>query len=286
MKTDVRIDWISATFEHNALRSDMMPDELVVAYDTEATPQRGYTWARKFVPYGVTESINPSRPEMGTHIVYSGQSLTRLAAASVSPLTILQKIRDGGGKVTRIDLALDVRDSGLKLAHMQESFENGEVVSNSRKITPMGRIRDSQGTLYIGSRTSEAFMRIYDKAYEQLRIGEDWLRIELELKGSKARKAHDALLSGKWGELIPSLIRGFCDWPYYEAWLNIFTVEPSIMVTDKRTGSDTRKWLMEQVAPALARYAVEQDTETLQQFNDEVISLVRKFERKMRGGIS
>lgn len=279
MKTDVRIDWIAATFPAGTNQFDAYPSEIYSAEWIECVPARGYTSARQFVPYGVTESINPDRPEMGIHVVYSGAALTRLAEKGVSPLTILTHIANAGGRCTRLDVALDVRDSGLNLAYMQNEFEAGNVRSNARKITPVGRIIGSQGTLYIGSRTSEAFMRVYDKAHEQGRGDEDWLRIELELKGSKARKAHNALLSESWIDYIPAIIRGFCDWPEYSRWSDIFDIEPEIMTTDKRHGSDTRTWVLEQVAPAIAKMQIVHGDE---QLLSELVAAVHEHSERLR----
>jgi len=56
-------------------------------------------------------------------------------------------------------------------------------------------------TLYIGSRKSDRFWRIYNKALEQGVAG-PLFRIELELKGDRARQAKMLLMRGKRAEIF------------------------------------------------------------------------------------
>jgi hypothetical protein len=46
-------------------------------------------------------------------------------------------------------------------------------------------------TFYLGSRSSEKMVRVYDKGKEQ-GVPQDWLRIEMEFKGESASRAADA----------------------------------------------------------------------------------------------
>jgi DNA relaxase NicK len=59
-------------------------------------------------------------------------------------------------------------------------------------------ITDSDGgsTLYIGSRSSDRFARLYDKGREQRALpAGKWWRLELEVKGKSSQKVAEQLLS-------------------------------------------------------------------------------------------
>lgn len=97
-------------------------------------------------------------------------------------------------RLTRLDLRVDVEEEINLLQWYQTQREQSGRVSSSI-------INDS--TLYIGSRKSERFWRVYDKALEQ-GIPGPLYRIEVELKGKRARQALPYLLAGKRGELFRS----------------------------------------------------------------------------------
>lgn len=85
--------------------------------------------------------------------------------------------------ITRLDVAYDDRDTNLiDLDKIWYALERGEYVSRSSYY----REDSSSGarTIYLGSRHSEYFFRIYDKAKERGYFDDDmhWVRLELQLR--------------------------------------------------------------------------------------------------------
>lgn len=89
--------------------------------------------------------------------------------------------------VTRIDVAYDDFIGLLDIQLIKKSVEQFEYCSRFRQ-TPIIFEPISGGlTVSLGSRSSETYFRIYDKAIEQeMPIGTHWIRWEMELKGSNA----------------------------------------------------------------------------------------------------
>lgn len=93
------------------------------------------------------------------------------------------------GHITRADYAIDDRAGRLTRERVLDAQATGGLVT--RWQNPMTEISQHQGgevcgwTLYLGARSGEAMVRIYDKAAQQGVAG-PWVRFELETKGKLA----------------------------------------------------------------------------------------------------
>lgn len=188
-------------------------------------------------------ATEPNSP-MGVHVSWSGSAL-----AEVEPRAILRHALAAGATVRRIDLAVDVPEY-LELELFHTMLKKGQAITSSRKHQYI--TSDTGETIYVGSRTSEKFLRIYDK---QAEAGLDYplTRIELECKGDYAEGiAQHVDQEGYHG--FPAIIRGFCDFPDSVAWTrHLASPTLSAGIPKKEKTSDTKRWLMESVAPALAK---------------------------------
>lgn len=114
-------------------------------------------------------------------------------------------VRAKGGHFTRLDNALDDRKGVVTVAQVQRALEKGRAVTHFREMMRLlkrglERKKDRQGdTVNIGSRQSQTFVRVYDKALEQQSKGKEvegpWVRWEMELKEERADKCGQALAS-------------------------------------------------------------------------------------------
>lgn len=116
-------------------------------------------------------------------------------------------ILDQQGKVTRIDLALDIFDGSTpSVKVLQDYIKRGQLSSKSHKFVEInsGRILDGKltgFTLYIGS--SPQILRIYDKKQERKDNADEvvnvekWVRWELELTEKKAMQVALYVSNGK-----------------------------------------------------------------------------------------
>lgn len=108
----------------------------------------------------------------------------------------------GMEKATRLDLALDYHaDPGTVQTFLDDAERACEagclvVPHGFDPRAPKTRELEQKGkTLYLGSRSSESFVRIYDKGQETGEKGPgEWVRVEAEFKNAKAQAVRDQLL--------------------------------------------------------------------------------------------
>ena len=215
----------------------------------------GYNRSRKYQD-GRLLMWNNSRQDMGYHWVFSGSTLTNLAERGLVPYILLRDYIAAGASISRLDLALDVYNSGLRLEDLELAIERNEQESTSRKFSRVKGIGENEGfTLYIGSRQSTIYARLYDKAQERGETG-DWKRLELELKAGRANAIGAKIASEGMRVLttiIPGLLRGLIDFPTIPLWGEILKAEKQYTPQSQKKETNTMKWLLDQCAPALAR---------------------------------
>jgi DNA relaxase NicK len=166
---------------------------------------------------------------------------------------------------SRIDLAVTVllRDPHPEIP---ETYYNWFTQSGPPAGFPklgLSLIKNTNGgqTLYVGSRVTDQFARVYDKAAEQNEtelIGRLW-RYEVEYKNRRAKGILKALLN-RCGETVPSTIAGMV-WNWYDArevppvWACGYDVIEADV--EARVSSDdvSLKWITTQVAPTISRLA-------------------------------
>jgi hypothetical protein len=141
-------------------------------------------------------------------------------------------------RVTRLDLCVDVEATIPLRYYYQEQLDHHRGTASL--------IKDQ--TLYVGSRKSDRFWRVYDKAIEQGLPG-PLFRIELELKGQRARQARSILLVGNREGLLRASTIGVVSDILDTYWGRIDGVLPNLSLPRKpRAG---KKFLKNVVAPFL-----------------------------------
>jgi hypothetical protein len=202
------------------------------------------------------------RPDMGCHIMYSGRVLNAYESENINSLAILRRHSSFGDTCKRIDLAIDVHDGALNFAALRGCLETGEASTRSKTYNSL--TGSSGETIYVGSRVSEQFLRIYDKAAEQGERG-NWKRIELELKGSRAMTMARELAINDIDyaqERTRTMIKAFVDFPL-PAWKEIIGNTAIGIGKAQDNLPNTRGWLLTQCAPRLARYIHETGDEAI-----------------------
>ena len=189
----MRLDWIQGTIKK--------PDILGVVGEVErlftgcdwALMDRGimgYTCSAMFCESGRV-LWNLDRPEMGVHVILPSSALDAMGCLPDSLLCDLYYL---GMVATRIDIAADDFDGVVRLSEVHDKVCGGELVTRSKTAHEDRALRGGTGhTIYFGQRTSESFMRIYDKSAERAEkhagVYTSWVRAELELKGKRAAAA-------------------------------------------------------------------------------------------------
>jgi hypothetical protein len=255
MKTAWSIDWFSCTFKHGEKELDIrhalnfgMPKKAWAGQQARF----GYSFAMVH-PFGHYVMSNPARDEMGVHVAFTGRSLKALADGGIPGVDMVKWALDQNASPTRLDLAIDVFDVKIDPAAMAALPRVKAAPGTARKWSTV-KGHDDGCTAYIGSRKSEKFLRIYDKAAEQGIPGGLWTRFEIELKGKAAKAA--AAQIWRMGDadrpaFIKGLIRDLFN-PDDEMFQSIMDAPAVALVTEKDTRDTTLSWLMNTVSKSLA----------------------------------
>lgn len=248
------VDWLA----YNAVGTYDLNHQ-AMAYKPEL-----WKWLEVKGSYGYDRAIETSehvrimwstaRKEMGTFTSYSGRALSAYRDREISSVEIMGHHNNNNDTCRRLDLAIDAVETGLNIDALFKALKQGKATTNVKKYS---LITGNQGdTLYIGSRESEQFIRIYDKAKEQGDFTSDKIRIEIELKGSRALQMADYISGATETEAIrrtQQLINSVVDFNT-KVWSEIMGTENVGLAKAKDELPDTEKWLMQSVAPAMAKY--------------------------------
>lgn len=269
------VDWLSFTVSWERLRRNdwLTHDGQEVSVrrllETDATFRRdialhGYEDCWLSPDLGATR-VMVSRPgsPMGIHVQLPGQALGALGIEKA-----LRICRELGGSVSRIDIAVDCKGQS-DAADVYGCHISGSMKTRAQKVNMV--IGTEGNTVYVGSRTSERYLRVYDKA-AQMKMEGNWTRIELECKGEKAKWIAAYVLS-EGIQVVGGLIRDYVSCPeldWYEDALTREKVEIGKPQAKKMT--DTRAWLLGVVAKTLAKES-KGDDEFLGEFVNLVLTL-------------
>ena len=276
------IDWLAFTLPSGSAEDTMQM--LGGDWTKSNTGFRGYpaSWITAGASLGVGKlGTRAPRAPLEVHVDLSAGIVAPWPSGKVR--TVLQWIMKQEGHVTRLDCALDDRNSCVSLVTVRQAIEAGQCVTradrmqriSSRSIhtdTPSGE------TLYIGSRQSQTLLRVYDKRLEsQAKEREDWqdygIRWELELKKDRAQVCGQILSyleESDWLEFMIGVLRGYVDFrdttrdeedefryraPLLDWWLLLtdgFKKGRLVVEKETQTLAKVKRWVSRSVAPSLA----------------------------------
>lgn len=275
------IDWISVTIKLKKKTMIHVLSELkayFAAYGLEwveiATGRNGYDHAAKVGGF-IWVLWRPDRCDMGVHVDIPASGIAELG---VRAELIMRDLRSLGASASRIDIAGDDFTGVLDLDKVIDHARQKTFVTRARQDAEGGRWTISENehggrTVYFGKRSSDTFLRIYDKRIEQLDkhkpVEHDhWVRGELELKAERAAAAFEyiCLHPDDWQEAACGWIRSHLDfkevgeseqktrWPVCDWWLAFLDQAAKsclYVVKAQKTIDDVRRWVDRQVSPSL-----------------------------------
>lgn len=256
MEKAVIIDWLSFTANATDNRAGYLTQPWESGLDAKPDVGRfGYRSAVRFTS-GAIIMFDGATPTMGAHYIYSGQALANLDEVfQDGGQHVLKWHIDKGHKCTRIDLAIDVWDDTSILPQIRGKAERNEFSGTARSATIVASSDGAGLTVYIGSRTSERFVRIYNKA-AQTGTQRPWVRIECEVKGDSARAVGSAILHAGNGGLslvAQSVIRRVVHFDC-KAWKAVLSGDEIEIGTPKIEERQTEAWILGSVAKAIAKF--------------------------------
>jgi hypothetical protein len=228
---DVGIDWITlrgpihTIIQVEAAKSwfdQMIQDDFVLYPGRPFSPAAGNSFSNSgFSTRGGRMHWNCATEEG------PGDLIIILPGKALAPCNFMEKIDilmtwiDKGFHVTRLDLFLDVfGPSQLTFQNVFEALEarNYTGCNKAKSIKNYDNLAEENGfTFNFGSRQSDAYFRMYNKAAEQKKTDKEWWRNELEVKGKQAKITSELIYKSlgydeiQLKELIVDLVLGRID---------------------------------------------------------------------------
>lgn len=190
------IDWVSFTVKGTRIQE--VQAKLGGELETSKRGFLGYPRSATLTYQGGTKCIIGfgalDRPGE-VHVQMQGGAVRLKSFAEMQAIARWSEEKQGKG--TRFDMAFDDRTGTLTVEKAHQALLDGQCVRRSkrfRRLTPMierkGGIEPEGDCLYLGTRESATFTRIYDKALERKVHGETvegpWTRCEVEWKEERA----------------------------------------------------------------------------------------------------
>lgn len=236
-----RCHWIAYTVPYY---SDKLWPSFISASGKEIRPLQHFTNGLE-ISNGGRVYWNENRAKMGRHVIFSGQCCDIIGDNLKECLSF---ISENHYKPTRLDLAIDVRNTNLSLSHMQSLVSRKELNCHAQ-VAPLHRDLLGKGvTVQLGKAGSGAFLRVYDKAAEQ-KLASSWIRIEISYGAIKAKKALEAYLLH---QNIRAMVNDYVKFPKWRKWNKILSSEV-VKVRYETKLTNTRKWLMGTIAKSIAK---------------------------------
>ena len=248
------IDWISCTSHQNR---DSYPGMIGTGKDTHGL--HSYTRGYLFKETGLWVMYSPKRPDMGLHMLYSGEVIRKLQTLKIQPDSLLKLLVETGVTFTRLDLAIDAKSEGVNLDRIKTAIYRKEYSGRERVARTTDNADDGY-SIYVGAPTSDRKMRLYNKAAEQALDGIDWKRLELELHRRVSDTIARAFCSGSMGnihdaawaiadKMLPDLLPA--------TWKIFGKATDQISVPNIPHITDTERWLINTVAPTIEKFRQE-----------------------------
>lgn len=277
MLTSFFVDWIACTLPDSAdgivalsswaARMTLtQPDQW-----TESKARNGYQFA---VSHAKGFQAMAGRPDMGVHLIMPGSALSEGRKGKLTTTWLIDDLRRHKAHFARVDLAIDATDSSLQIDDLVLALERGQAMTAAHKWSYL-QSPDGGQCLYIGSRTSERFMRIYNKSAEQAANAikpesSDWKRAEFEAKGSMANGVAQMIATVRnVRQVATGVMLAYVDFPSSPVWQEIMSSAAGTMGKSTRRLTNTEKWLLGTVAVSLGN-AIKSDPTFLARFRRAV----------------
>ncbi len=157
-------------------------------------------------------------------------------------------LSDGDYHITRLDVAYDDHIGVLDLKVLADNVDAGNYVSKfiknkvEREYIGSGANRQQAITIYHGSKKSEFYFRIYDKAMERNREDEGhWVRFEIQMRDKYAKRFLDFMILQDVGEVFAKTINEYIRyvenpgsdsnirrWPVAAFWYNFISTSEKV----------------------------------------------------------
>jgi len=215
-KTGFKMDWLTFTVPYSTTLPTPQNDGMALMIATRLMRQMGlngdaleqkdaarhYAFVFECEETGIVLRLSDS-DKQGTSILMTGKTIRNIGGSDAAAKAY-SLVRVWGARASRVDVAYDY----IEIERATVTQVADALYVTMEKQSPAKRKRayfnDGDGqteTAYIGSRSSDIYHRVYDKATEQGISGMLWTRYELECKGNVAHA-----FDGNWGAYVKGLL--------------------------------------------------------------------------------
>jgi len=255
-----KLHWIEGTFKKGNMVS--LPQTLPSKF-VETRAFNGYTVGSLYGD-GRILMTNPERPEMGAHLLWQGQACDD---CPIDHKKLVNHLLSANFSFSRIDMAIDCIGFNLRPERATEEIDQKRCKTRAKSAPRQDDAIKTGYTQYVGKKTSEIFLKLYDKAAE-MGTDEDHTRVELTARHARADYAARQIVSGVD---FRQMVVAFADFPHWREWQEIMDVVP-VKLPAERPETNTERWLLDACAPALARVIYfASNTEFYEKFKDAVM---------------
>lgn len=259
------IDWLSFSLPYSEVSLDFVENQ-IGRIEWRDKGFEGYPISGLIAGGGLV-GLDPSRPENRIHVSLSAKALSVLRFEGDE---LVSQIFAMDGKFSRIDIAKDDYDGLLDIQELEDKFAYNHVRTRFKTSNRM-RSRQRGGgligdTLYLGSRNSESFCRIYNKGM-QVNCSDSWIRVEFEFKGKKANAIGRAISLGILN--ADNLILGYLEFidpthkrrqsclrsGFWDKFLNFGEKERIVLPKYEKGLEEISEWVKDQTTGALGLIA-------------------------------
>jgi len=254
LETFGHVDWLSVTFDADF--DERLIEAYVGTFKTLGAGSHGYT-RRAQSKIGAVLLADGERRQ-GKSLTLSSDVLEGLRTILESDGPILDFVSHHKGRASRLDLALDIVEATITPSSLWAEYQAGMARTSTRSNLALTSNERGVETFYIGSRQSDKFLRVYDKALEQKMDDKAWLRLELQCRRLVARSYVSSMVEQKSiRPFINRAITEFCDFPLSAEFREATAQDNADVPTLARKIPHFWRWMETQVIPAMASRQVE-----------------------------
>lgn len=258
------LDWLEFSLDGGMLRESVILDGvgLECVGEVRATGHPNYNQAWDLYPAG--EVLHNSLDErQGWHFRFRGGDLRVVREAGVDEVGILAGYlalpAECKLKFSRLDIALDFFGPDTTVGDLKRCCDQGGM-----KTRMVDDWRDTAGfdggrafSVYLGAKSSDKRLHIYDKKREQKFPGAEWTRVEVRLKRRVAMAAAAALVENGAFEVAKDLAMRSVD--FVGAWWSerLKCAGERVVSPVQRIEGNTARWVDRTAIPSTLDYLTE-----------------------------
>jgi hypothetical protein len=264
--------------------NSLLPSEVYINMNSTIEPLPNYTHAISLEIGGRIDWNSVSKTQ-GSLVTLSGQDLQSIYQEGLKPEYLARFVaKNKWLHASRIDLTADILNIESSPTDILNAWLAKRIKTHARGIDQIigyDKACDRTGnTVYIGSRKSDTYLRVYSKGDEQ-KSDELWTRVEFELKGDRAKVATNKTAATSVGQVLASLATNYIQVSGLEWWNRMLAELPSandiLRTSRKSEKTNSQKWLEEQALPAVVKSILRGDEYT----RDEILRALIEYNKKV-----